>query len=221
MQVGPQSTLEVWSDVACPWCFVGRRNLAIAVADLEPHERPAIVWRAFQIDPLIPVDGVERDVYFRARFGEDLEGFDSMQARITGLGLEVGISFRFDRQRVVPNTNLAHRVIKAGAAHGLYEQIMDALFSAYFEQGVDIGNEQIIRAILEEVDSSSMQDIMGSALTDEEIAEQVKQDMIDARELGVTGVPSFVANRVIVAPGAVPPPVLASMIVEANSRQMS
>jgi predicted DsbA family dithiol-disulfide isomerase len=219
METDTRLQLEVWSDIACPWCYVGRRNLSIALADIEEHERPAVIWRAFQLEPTISGEGVEADTYFASRFGPDLTAFEESRERLVAMGEEVGIAFRFDRQRVVPNTYLAHRVLAAADLHEERESLMDALFAAYFEQGIDIGSPENLR----EVAGTQLGDMnLGArlvelAVTDPTRARRVDEDLAMARELGITGVPCFVADRRIAVPGAVPPPVLAQLLAEASA----
>lgn len=208
--------LEVWSDVACPWCFVGRRNLGIALADLDERERPVVTWRAYQLDPTIPRDGAEADAYFTARFG-DLEQFEQARENLVHIGEELGIDFRFDRQRVVPNTHLAHRMIAAAAQRDLHEPVLDAIFAAYFERGVDIGNaellEEVVADAIEAPDVAAT--IRAEAEADADLAAHVDADIAQASQLGITGVPCFVADRRIAVPGAVPPQVLAQLVAKA------
>lgn len=213
--------LEVWSDIACPWCFVGRRNLGVALADIEEHERPEVHWRAFQLDPTVPAEGVDSDTYFAARFGADLSRFEESRERLTAMGEELGIDFRWDRQRVVPNTHLAHRVLAAAEAHGEREPLLDAFFSAYFERGIDIGSVDALRELVVEhlVDEDLANLLMSAAIEDERMTRRVDEDIATARRLDITGVPCFVADRAIAVPGAVPPPVLAQLLAEAVTRR--
>ena len=212
--------LEVWSDVACPWCFVGRRNLGVALADLEEHERPDVTWRAFQLDPTIPADGVDAQAYFEVRFGADMSKFEAAREQLVAIGEELGIDFRFDRQRTVPNTHLAHRVLAAAGRHGDRVPLMDAIFSAYFERGIDIAApEHLLELVTEQLaDADVAATILSEAQHDPTIAGAVDADIAMAAELGITGVPCFVADRRIAVPGAVPPPVLAQLLAEANER---
>jgi predicted DsbA family dithiol-disulfide isomerase len=196
--------LEVWIDVACPWCFVGRRSLGVALADIEEHERPEVHWRAFQLDPTVPADGVDSDAYFAARYGADLARFVESRERLTAMGEELGIDFRWDRQRVVPNTHLAHRVLAAAEAHGEREPLLDAL------------RELVVELL---VDEDLAQLLVTAAIEDERMTRRVDEDIATARRLDITGVPCFVADRAIVVPGAVPPPVLAELLAEAVSRR--
>jgi predicted DsbA family dithiol-disulfide isomerase len=212
--------LEVWSDVACPWCYVGRRNLGVALADIEEHERPAVTWRAFQLDPTIPAEGVDADAYFAQRFGADLPRLEESRERLVAMGEELGIQFRFDRQRVVPNTHLAHRVLAAADLHDEREPLLDALFEAYFERGIDIGDVDALRELVAEqlADEQLAARIMELAITDPTRTARVDEDIAMARALAITGVPCFVADRKIAVPGAVPPPVLAQLLAEARER---
>ena len=211
--------LEVWSDIACPWCYVGRRNLSVAIADLEEHDRPEVQWRAYQLDPTIPADGVETEAYFTQRFGADRSRFDESRERLTAMGEELGIAFRWDRQRVIANTRLAHRVLAAAEPHGLREEVMDALFAANFERGIDIGDEAALRELVAEVDADLADELVDAAVQDPSFDALVASEIDLGRELGITGVPCFVADRAIAVPGAVPPPVLAQLLAEAASRR--
>jgi predicted DsbA family dithiol-disulfide isomerase len=212
--------LEVWSDIACPWCYVGRRNLGVALADIEEHERPVVTWRAFQLDPTVPAEGVDADAYFAQRFGGDMARFEESRERLVAMGEELGIQFRFDRQRVVPNTHLAHRVLAAADLHDEREPLLDALFEAYFERGVDIGDVDALRELVAEqlADEQLAGRIMDLAIGDATRTERVDSDIETARALGITGVPCFVADRAIAVPGAVPPPVLGQLLAEARDR---
>jgi len=217
----PRVQLEVWSDVACPWCYLGRRNLGVALADLDERERPEGTWRAFQLDPTVPADGAEAEGYFAARFGADLPKLEESRERLVAMGEELGIEFRFDRQRVVPNTLLAHRVLAAANRHGEREIVMDAIFAAYFEQGVDIGDPAHLQAVVAGVleDDELAAEMLEEAQRDPVLAASVDYDIATARQLEITGVPCFVADRAIAVPGAVPPPVLAQLIAEATARR--
>lgn len=209
--------LEVWSDVACPWCFIGRRNLGVALDDLDPRERPAVTWRAYQLDPEVPLDGVNSDRYFLARFGTTAR-IEELHQRVRSAGGEVGIEFRFDRQRVVPNTLHAHRLVAAAAREDAAEDVVESLFSAYFERGVDIGNPHLLRELAHEALGSQLGELVADAAEqDPRLAARVAEDLDTARQMGIAGVPCFVADRRTAVPGAVPPLVLATFLAEATT----
>jgi predicted DsbA family dithiol-disulfide isomerase len=214
--------LEVWSDVACPWCYVGRRNLQVAIADLDGPDRPRVAWRAYQLDPTIPDGGEDAQAYFARRFGPDLARLEEGRERLVALGEEVGIAFRFDRQRVVANTHLAHRVLAACDDTGDREAVLDAIFAANFERGIDIGDAHALRDVVAEAlggDEALAAQLVARAGEDGSLRERVDADIAEARELGITGVPCFVADRAIAVPGAVPPPVLGQLLAEAAARR--
>lgn len=213
--------LEVWSDVGCPWCYVGRRNLQVAIADVEERDRPVVRWRAFQLDPTIPGDGADADEYFARRFGGEQGQLDQAREQLVAIGEELGIAFRFDRQRVVSNTHLAHRVLAAADDEGERSAVMDALFAAYFERGVDVGDPDALRSTIAEQldDEAAATAFVHRAGTDSQLAARVDADIALARELGITGVPCFIADRAIAVPGAVPPPVLGQLLDEALARR--
>jgi predicted DsbA family dithiol-disulfide isomerase len=213
--------LEVWSDVACPWCFIGRRNLQIALADVEEHLQPDVSWRAFQLDPTIPADGVDAEPYFAAKFPNQ-DTFDEAHERLQVLGEDVGIQFRFDRRRTIANTHLAQRVIVAARAAELDEQILDALFSANFERGIDIGDPEAIQEVIAEAigHPELAAKLVTAAREEPTLRALVDREIALARELGITGVPCFVADRRIAVPGAVPPPVLAQLIERAAADRL-
>lgn len=210
--------LEIWSDVACPWCYMGRRNLQIALDDIDEVDRPAIRWRAFQLDPSLPEGGVDRDAYFAAKFPEP-GMIEDAQERLTLLGEDVGIQYRFDRQRTIANTHLAHRFIAAARRSGLDDPVVEALFVANFERGIDIGNADALEQVVAEAlgDAAVAASIRAAAEQDDELRLSVDEDIALARELEITGVPCFVADRRIAVPGAVPPNVLAQLIERAST----
>jgi predicted DsbA family dithiol-disulfide isomerase len=213
--------LEVWADIVCPWCYVGRRNLAVALADIDERERPDVTWRAFLLDPNVPEEGVDSETYYAERFGDRLPQIKEGQERLVMLGEELGIEFRFDRQRVRPNSLRAHRVIAAAKRHGVVEPVMDEIYAAHFERGVDIGDPARLRdVVLAAVgDAELAAHISDDAETDVELADQVADDITTAQELGISGVPCFVADRAMAVPGAVPPDGLAKFLAEAASRR--
>ncbi|MCW2927687.1 MAG: DsbA family oxidoreductase, partial [Thermoleophilia bacterium] len=209
----------VWSDVACPWCYVGRRNLQVALEDIDERERPEVTWRAYQLDPSIPIEGEEAATYDERRFGADLARIDTARQQLVVLGEEVGIEFRFERQRMRPNTLLVHRLLAAAQSHGEREALMDACFAAYFTSGVDIGDPRALREIVTaQVGAALADELIVAAIQDPAFVAQVAGDLETAQALGITGVPCFVADRRIAVPGAVPPPVLAQLIAEASMR---
>jgi predicted DsbA family dithiol-disulfide isomerase len=202
--------IEVWSDVVCPWCWIGKRRLAKAVADLAPA--PEIVWRPFQLNPELPAEGMDRAAYRRTKFGS-LERSRELEARVAEAGRPEGIDFAFDRIKRTPNTFDAHRVLRRAAREGLQDAVGESLFRAYFAEGRDLGD----RAVLEELARAAGLDVRQLWTGDAESAE-VRREEAEGRELGIQSVPTFVIDRKLGLSGAQPPSVLRDAIREAASR---
>lgn len=192
-------TLDVWSDIVCPWCLIGRRRLATALA-AEPPGSVVVRWHAFQLQPDLPVEGVEADAYFAAKFGGP-ERVREIQARVAGEAAKEGLELRFDLQRRAPNTLLAHRALKLAPDP---EAALDALFSAHFERGLDVGDRDTVLALVDGIDAAALDRGDG--------AEAVAQDIEVAREIGVTGVPFFVAGARAALSGAHEPALLRKLL---------
>jgi predicted DsbA family dithiol-disulfide isomerase len=184
-------TVDVISDVVCPWCFLGKRRLeqAIALSKLPLTIR----WRPFQLDPTIPPEGKDRRAYMEAKFGS-MEKIGAIHEHITKLGAELGITFAFDRIKVSPNTLDAHRLIRWAGEAGKQEDVVEALFRAYFIDGRDIGDKSALSDIAEAT-GMDRAEITQRLATDDDKAE-VRADIVGSQRIGVTGVPTYIlANR--------------------------
>ncbi|BBE71264.1 DsbA family oxidoreductase [Oharaeibacter diazotrophicus] len=178
-------TLDVVVDVVCPWCFLGKRRLDAALAGL-PDVAATVRYRPFQLDPDLPAEGVERQAYMKAKFG-DLGRVDEIHRRLVDMGADVGIAFAFDRIERTPNTLDAHRLIRWAAAEGKGEAMVERLFALYFEEGEDIGDTAVLAAAAEAVglDGAEIRDRLDAG----EDREAVAAEVAEASRIGVTGVP--------------------------------
>ena len=201
--------IDIVSDVVCPWCYVGKRNLEAALAAL-PDVQTAVHWRPYQLDPTIPPEGLDRRTYLARKFGDRVP---EIYTRISGVGKEAGIDFAFDKIGRSPNTLDAHRVIRWAWAAGVQDKVVDALFRAYFIDGADIGNVDVLVAAAEGagMDGALVRRLLGEAADKTE----VESDIAQAQSLGVTGVPFFILNGRIGLSGAQPPDVLSAAIRKA------
>ncbi|MEX1288606.1 MAG: DsbA family oxidoreductase, partial [Acidimicrobiia bacterium] len=191
------------SDVACPWCFIGSRHLATA---LDASEIPvAVRWRAFQLDPTLGYEGVPAAERLAAKFGDEAV-YRSAAARVTDIGAAVGIDFDTDSQ-IATNTGRAHQLVAAADEEDLADEMVAALFSAYFEQGRHIGDPAILTEVATAVGLDDAATVVDDVLADR-WAESVAADVADAADLGIRGVPTFVAERRVAVSGAVPPETL-------------
>jgi len=196
--------IDVISDVVCPWCFVGKRRLeqAIALSDVPVTVR----WRPFQLDSTIPPEGMDRKVYMERKFGAG-DRIKKAHEHLTLLGAEVGIPFDFERIKISPNTLDAHRLIRWAADAKVQEAIVEALFRAYFIDGRNIGDREVLADIAGSagMDRKSVAERLAS---DDDRAE-VQADIVGAQRIGVTGVPTFIIENRYGLVGAQPPEELA------------
>ena len=208
-----EMNIDVVSDVVCPWCFVGKRRLEAALAQTA---EPAVEvrWRPFQLDPTIPSQGLDRRAYMRAKFRDDAR-LAEVHARLRALGAEVGIAFDFEAISRSPNTLDAHRLIRWAAASGVQDEVVERLFSAYFEHGRDIGD----RSVLAEIAGACGLDAeaVGRRFAEDDDVEAVQAEIAEAQSLGVTGVPFFIFASRFAVSGAQSAEVLARAMKSARS----
>ncbi len=203
--------LEVVSDVACPWCFIGARRLGRALAE-EPPGSVDVAWLPFELQPGLPPAGApDPQAFYAQKFG----GADAMRrafAQVAAVGEEVGIAFAFDRLRA-PNTRLAHRLIWLAARDGRATQAADALFSGHFEQGADVADLDEALGLLHDAgvapDRAEVEAGAG--------AQEVERAEREVLELGVQGVPLFVADRRYALSGAQPEEHLRELLAAARA----
>ena len=211
MAVKNEVLIEVVSDVVCPWCFIGKRRLEKALALLG---RPAaqVRWKAFQLNPDAPKEGMNRQAYRVRKFGS-LAYSQQLEARVADAGMEDGIEFRFDRIERTPNTFDAHRLIWLAGREGAQDAIVENLFRAYFIDAEDVGSGGVLTRIGTEsgLDAARVEELLSGDLG----ASEVAADELQARTQGVSGVPTFFVDGVPIASGAQKPEVLASALAPA------
>lgn len=192
--------IEIFQDLVCPWCRIGKKNLMDALADFtaEPVE---IHYRAYQLDPSTPVDGVPFETLMRNKFKADESKLQSMLQQVTQAGQASGLNFNFSQVEKMPNTLIAHRLI-AITPDEVKKQLVDVLFKAYFEDGKDIGHVEFLLEAASQLDMDPQQTL--TRLNAKEGLEQVEDDLAFASQAGVTGVPFFVINRKYALTGAQP-----------------
>jgi predicted DsbA family dithiol-disulfide isomerase len=210
MAVKNEVLIEVVSDVVCPWCFIGKRRLEKALALLG---RPAaqVRWKAFQLNPDAPKEGMNRQAYRVRKFGS-LAYSQQLEARVADAGMEDGIEFRFDRIERTPNTFDAHRLIWLAGREGAQDAIVENLFRAYFIDAEDVGSGGVLTRIGTEsgLDAARVEELLSGDLGASEVAADERQ----ARTQGVSGVPTFFVDGVPIASGAQKPEVLASALAQ-------
>lgn len=200
--------IEIASDVVCPWCYIGKRRLEKALAQLGGEIETRIEWLPFQLNPAMPEGGMARADYRRAKFGS-LERGRALDARVAQEGAGEGIAFAFDRMQRTPNTAAAHRLIDLAQAQGKVDRVVDALFHAYFEEALDIGYAAVLEGIAGEHGIRAWPEGVDSA--------RVQENEARVRELGISGVPTFIFDRKTGISGAYPPETLMRTIRGAAS----
>jgi predicted DsbA family dithiol-disulfide isomerase len=193
--------IDIFSDVICPWCFIGKRRLEKALA-LRPRADVHIHWRAFQLNPGMPEDGMERGAYLAAKFGGP-EAAQRIYDTVGAAGLRTGVNFAFDRIRRTPNTVAAHRLIRFADRFGKQDATVEALFQAYFQDGRLIGDKTVLAEIAAEagLDANATSDFLAGG----EETEAVLAEDVYARQLGIGGVPCFIVDGRYALSGAQEP----------------
>jgi predicted DsbA family dithiol-disulfide isomerase len=196
--------LDVVSDVVCPWCWLGKRRLDAALAQLDDLE-VEVTYRPFELDPDVPEGGVDYAEYMKAKFG-DLSRIKSAQAHLTEAGREAGITYRFEEIPNRPNTLNAHRLIRWAHGQGVGAAAKDALFAAHFDTLRDIGDPAVLADIAGEIGLD--RDLVAELLATDRDADEVRKEEAFFREIGVNGVPTYIVNGRAAVSGAQEPEML-------------
>jgi len=203
-------SVDVISDVVCPWCFLGQKRLDIAIAEAGDVD-VLVHWRPFQLDPTIPPEGKDRKRYMIDKFGSE-ERIRPAQERLQALGEAVGIDFAFDAIKISPNTLDAHRVIRwAGTAgEAVQNRLTRRLFKLYFEEGANIGDHAVLISAARESGMDAA--LVETLLATDADANAVRGEIETAQRMGVTGVPCFLLEGKYAVMGAQESSVIADAI---------
>lgn len=194
--------IEIWSDVMCPFCYIGKRNFETALAQFPEKEHIEVVWKSFQLDPTIPeVANETQEEYLVKRKGMSVEQVKGMLENVTQSAKQVGLDYHLDKS-VVVNSQKAHQLIQFAKTKGLGDEVEERLFKAFFTEGKSIADIDTLTQLGKEIglDEAELQ----TAFTDDKYAYLVKQDIQEARQIGVRGVPFFVIDRKYAVSGAQP-----------------
>ena len=203
--------IDIYSDIVCPWCYVGKRRLEQALTSVGSDVQ--VTWRPFQLNPTMPLDGMDRTTYLKAKFGS-LEAFGQMKEQLLAAGADEQIPFAFEKMQRTPNTFAAHRLVWYAAQQGKQDEVVEALFRAYFLEGKNIGDVKILTHVADEagLDRTETETFLAS----EKGVFEVKEEEAGGRRLGIRGVPYFVLNGRVAISGAQPPDVFVSAIQQAQ-----
>jgi len=184
-------TIEVVSDVICPWCYIGKRRLGKALAALEGEVSAEIRWLPFQLNPRMPPEGMARAAYRAAKFGS-IERSRELDARVAGEGKSEGIAFAFERIERTPNTVAAHALVGLAQEQGRADALLDALFRAYFVDGIDISSTDNTVAVCARFGLKA--DSVRTALADPAIKDRTRSEVDKALARGAFGSPYIVVD---------------------------
>jgi len=205
--------VEIWSDIACPWCYVGKRRFERALAQFEHAGDVEVVWRSFELDPNAPRTHAEsQDALLAKKYGMPLEKARAMNERMTGEARKEGLDFRFDRVKV-GNTFDAHRLVHLAAESGRADAMKERLMRAYFTEGEAVGDrETLVRLGIEVgLDEAGVRKVVNG----DAYANDVRADEERARSFGISGVPFFAIDEKYGVSGAQPSEVLLGALRQA------
>lgn len=206
--------IEIYSDVVCPWCFVGKRRLERALETAGYASRARVSWRPFELNPTMPKSGMDRRVYLEAKFG-GAEARRAMEERVAKAGEADGLVFAFDRIERTPNTFDAHRLIWFAGQQGCQDEVAEALFHSYFTNGREIGSLNSLAEIASDC-GLSREEVERFLASDRAVQEVQTEEAIGHR-LGIRGVPHFILNGSTSISGAQPPDIFVSAFQQAEA----
>jgi predicted DsbA family dithiol-disulfide isomerase len=180
-------SIDVVSDVICPWCFLGKRRLDKALARI-PEIKTEVVFQPFFLDPSIPPEGLDSHKYMADKFGE--ERLKTIHDPLIAAGKADGVPYHFDKITRTPNTQDAHRLIRWAKPAGRQLDMIEALFVAYWRDGMDIGDHNTLTAIAKSVGLD-----VAAELASDKDCNEVMQEVLKFQQLGISGVPTFIINH--------------------------
>ncbi len=194
--------IEIWSDIMCPFCYIGKRNLETALEQFPDKDSIEIIWKSYQLNPSIPeLPNESYQDYLVKHKGMGAEQVKGMLNNVAESAKQVGLEYNFD-SAVMVNSLSAHKLIQFAKTKGLGDEAEERLFLAFFTEGKNIADLNTLTALGKEIGLDETQ--IKTAFTDEKYASLVKQDIQEAQQVGVQGVPFFVIDRKYAVSGAQP-----------------
>ena len=208
-------TVDVWSDIACPWCYVGKRRLESALKVFAHRDEVEVIWRAFELKPDAPpvessnISYIER---LASKYRTSTARAQEMIDRMTAVAAQDGLDFRFDRIRP-GNTFDAHRLLHLAAEYGQQDAVKERFLRAYMTEGEPIGDRTALERLA--IDSGLPADEVRALLASNRFVDAVREEETEARLLGISGVPFFLLGKRYAVSGAQPAEVLSSALQKA------
>ena len=194
--------IKIWSDVRCPFCYIGKRKFEAALENFPQKDKVEVVWKSFQLDPTLKTDtNISTLDYFVKTKGVSVEQARQMFSGATNMAKEVGLNFNLEKS-IPANSFMAHRLIQQANSKGLGNEIEEALFKAHFEEARNIDDSEVLVHVATSIEMNAEE--VKTMLETDEFAYDVKQDEMEARNIGVRGVPFFVFDNKYAISGAQP-----------------
>nr|WKN39708.1 DsbA family oxidoreductase [Tunicatimonas sp. TK19036] len=205
--------VEIWSDIMCPFCYIGKRKFEAALSEFEHSEDIQVVWKSFQLNPAMKTEP-DKNIhqYLAEHKGVSLQEASQMNEHVTAMAREVGLEYNFDKA-VVANSFDAHRLIQLAKKHGKGDEAEERLFRAYFTEGANIADRITLTKVGEEIGLAAID--IENMFKEGTFAREVKDDIREAQQIGVRGVPFFVLDRKYGVSGAQPSEVFLSALTQA------
>jgi predicted DsbA family dithiol-disulfide isomerase len=202
--------VEIWSDIACPWCYVGKRRFETALAQFGHADEVQVTWRAFELEPDAPAE-TTGEVAQRIvdKYGMSLEQAREMEATMAATAAGEGLDYRHERRRSA-NTFDGHRLIQLAQAHGRGDAMKERLMAAHFSEGELVSDPETLVSLATEVGLDAAE--TRAMLASDRFTAEVRQDELAARQFGISGVPTFIVDRQIGVSGAQSPEVLLALL---------
>ncbi len=203
--------IDVVSDVVCPWCYLGKARLDLAIAEVQDTVGVEVNWRPYQLNPDYPPEGVDHKKALAEKLGGQ-ENVDRAHQMLTGLGKEVGINYDFDAVKIGPNTMDAHRLLLWAHTEGreIQGRVVEALFKANFEEGRNVGDHAVLLDIAEK--SGLDRNVIAQLLASEADKDTIRSEIDAVQQMGVSGVPFMIFDQQYAISGAQTPDVLAGAL---------
>lgn len=198
--------IEIWSDIMCPFCYIGKKHLETALKQFGDADAIDVVWKSYQLDPYIPRNPEYKNTYayLAASKGMSYDEAKRMTAGVTQAAANAGLTLDFE-QAVVANSFDAHRLVHLAQTQGLANAVKEGLFRAHFTEGKDVNSREVLTAVGTAAGVAEAE--IAAVLDSERYSDEVAHDIREARDIGVRGVPFFVFNRKYAVSGAQPPDV--------------
>jgi predicted DsbA family dithiol-disulfide isomerase len=208
--------VDIWSDVICPFCYVGKARFEKALSSFDHRDEVEVVYHSFELDPGYPKDSTETTfAMLRKKYGMSEADARAAESRVAAMAEAEGLGFQSERP--VGNTFDLHRVLHLGLAKGVQAELLDAVNEAYFAQGRQVFDRDVIEEIAAKTGLDAA--AAGDVIDGDGYADDVRRDELQARELGVSGVPFFVFDMALGVSGAQPTEMFASALQQAWQRR--